>query len=185
MMTNLRLMAGVAWLALVVLGGLAAAQTIYESAPTTVTATIDAIDKTSRVVTLKTTAGSRLHVTAPDEMEGFDRLRVGDVVTAKYFEAVAVRVARRGAPAPSGVPTTVVRRKDDAPGSKTMSERTVRATVVAVDAAVPSLTVSSAEGTERVMKVTDPTQLKALKVGDALDVTYYESRLVEVTRPKK
>ena len=184
-MTNRGLIAGLALLALVHLAAVADAQTIYESAPKTVTATIEAIDKTSRVVTLKTDAGNRLHVTAPDDMEGFNRLRVGDVVAARYFEAVAVRLARPGSPAPSGVPTTIVKRKDDTPGSQTMSERTFRATVVALDAAAPSLTVKGAEGTERTMKVTDPAQLQALKAGDALDVTFYESRLVEVTRPKK
>jgi hypothetical protein len=35
------------------------------------------------------------------------------------------------------------------------------------------------------MAVTDAAQLKALKVGDVLDVTFYESRLVSVERPKK
>jgi len=179
------LVLGVAVLWLV--AGLApnAQKAIYESEPKVVTATIDAIDKDSRVVTLKTTAGTRLHVTAPAEMEGFNRLRVGDIVSAKYYEAIAVRVARPGSPAPSGAPTTTVRRKDDVPGSHTMSERTIRATITAVDAAASSLMVRTADGVERAMAVTDKEQLKTLKSGDAIDVTFYESRLVSVERPKK
>ena len=35
------------------------------------------------------------------------------------------------------------------------------------------------------MAVTDPAQLQAFKAGDAIDVTFYESRLVSVERPKK
>jgi Cu/Ag efflux protein CusF len=165
--------------------GLSAQKAIYESEAKVVTATIEGIDKASRIVTLKTEAGSRLHVTAPPEMEGFNTLKVGDIVSARYFEAIAVRLARPGSPAPSGTPTTTVRRKDDKPGSETMSERTIRAKITSVDAAAPSLMVRTSDGVERAMGVTDKSQLNALKAGDEIDVTFYESRLVSVDRPKK
>jgi Cu/Ag efflux protein CusF len=166
-------------------GGALAQPAIYESEPKVVTATIEAIDKASRVVTLKTEAGSRLHVTAPPEMEGFNRLKAGDIVSAKYYEAIAVRLARPGSPGPSGTPTTIVRRQDDKPGSETMRERTFRAKITRIDQAPPSLMVRGEDGVERAMAVTDAAQLKALSVGDQIDVTFYESRLVSVERPKK
>jgi hypothetical protein len=165
--------------------GAAAQKAIYESEPKTVTATIDAIDQSTRIVTLKTEAGTRLHVTAPDEMEGFNRLRIGDIVTAKYFEAIAIRVAPPGSPPPGGTPTTSIRRKDDVPGSETMRMRTVRATVTGVNAAAPSVSVKGDDGRERELAVTDPSQLAALKAGDAIDLTFYESRLISVERPRK
>ena len=181
------LRAGVCTVLLVLPAGIAVAgqKPIYESEAKTVTATIEAVDKTSRVVTLKTEAGTRLHVTAPQEMEGFNSLRVGDLVSARYFEAVVVRLARPGSPAPSSEPTVRVTRKDRAPGSETLSERTVRATITAVSKAPPLLTGKTADGLEHTMAVTDPAQLNGLKVGDVLDVTLYESRLVSVERPKK
>jgi Cu/Ag efflux protein CusF len=172
-------------LALAAATSLLAQKAIYESEAKVVTATIEAIDKASRVVTLKTEAGSRLHVTAPPEMEGFNRLKVGDLVSARYFEAIAVRLARPGSPPPTGTPTTSIRRKDDVPGSETMRERTIRATITSVDAAAPSLMVRTSDGVERAMAVTDKSQLNALKAGDQIDVTFYESRLVSVERPKK
>lgn len=176
---------GVAALWLVASPGLAAQKAIFESEPKVVTATIAAIDRDSRIVTLETSAGTRLHVTAPPEMEGFTQLNVGDLVSATYFEAIAVRLARPGSPAPSGTPTTTVRRKDDVPGSEIMRERTVRATVTAVNAAAPSLMVRTADGVERAMAVTDAAQLKALSAGDAIDITFYESRLVSVELRRK
>lgn len=119
----------VVWLVLFATGiTLAAQKPIYESEARTLTATIENVDASSRVVTLKSEAGTRLFVTAPRDMEGFNRLKVGDIVTATYFEAVAVRLARPGSPAPSGAPTITVRRKVDKPGSETMRERTIRAT---------------------------------------------------------
>jgi len=162
-----------------------AAQAVYESTPKTLTATIAVIEKDSRVVTLKTTAGSWLHVRAPDEMEGFNTLKVGDVVTATYFEAIAVRLRKPDDPLPPANPTTIVKRKDDTPGSRTMKEQSIRATVKAVDQASSSLTVTTAAGEERSLTVTDPAQLKPIKAGDTIDVTYYESLLVSVARPKK
>jgi Cu/Ag efflux protein CusF len=164
---------------------LAAQKPIYESEAKTVTATIEAVDKASRVVTLKTEAGTRLHVTAPLEMEGFNSLRVGDLVSARYFEAIVVRAARPGSPAPSSEPAVRVARKDRTPGSETFVERTVRATITAFDLGKPALKVKTADGQEHTMEVTDAAQLKALKVGDVLDVTFYESRLVSVERGKK
>ena len=162
-----------------------AAQAIYESSPKTLTATIAVIEKDSRIVTLKTTGGSWLHVRAPDEMEGFNTLKVGDVVTATYFEAIAVRLRKPGDPLPPATPTTIVKRKDDTPGSRTMKEQSIRAIVKAVDLASSSLTVATTAGEERALTVTDPAQLKSIKVGDTIDVTYYESLLVSVARPKK
>jgi hypothetical protein len=162
-----------------------AAQAVYESTPTTLTATIVLIEKGSRIITLKTSAGNWLHVTAPDEMEGFNTLKVGDVVTATYFKAVAVRLSKPGDPSPPAAPTTVVTRKDGTPGSRTRREVTIRATVVAIDPAATSLDVKTADGEVRALQVTDAAQLKAIKPGDTLDVTYYESLLVSVARPRK
>jgi hypothetical protein len=172
-----------ALVALVTIHGVA--QAVYESKPTTLTATVVLVEKGSRIVTLKTSAGNWLHVTAPDEMEGFDTLKVGDVVTATYFKAVAVRLRKPGDAPPPAAPTTIVRRKDDTPGSRTMREQSVRATVATVDPSAPSLEVKTADGEVRSLEVTDAAQLKNIKAGDTLDVTYYESLLVSVAHPKK
>jgi hypothetical protein len=96
-----------------------------------------------------------------------------------------VRVARPGSPTPTSEPATRVTRKDRAPGSETFTERTLRATIVAVSTDKPSLTLKAADGREHTMAVTDAAQLKALKAGDRLDVTFYESRLISVERPRK
>jgi hypothetical protein len=166
-------------------GATAASQPIYESEPVTGTATIEAIDKATRVVTLKTAAGAVVDVTAPAEMEGFNSLRVGDQVSATYYEAVVVHLSKPGDPAPSGTPTTIVRRKDRQPGSETMRQRTVRVTVDAVDTKAPSLTVKTQEGRVRTLTVTNAALLQNIKPGDALDATVHESLLVSVTRPRK
>jgi hypothetical protein len=150
----------------------------------TVTATIEAIDKATRVVTLKGPEGN-IDVHASDQIEGFGSLRVGDEVTATYFDAVAIRVTKPGEPAPGSDPTTITARKDRKPGSETRRERTVRGTVEAVDAATSSVRVKGPEARVVTLSVRDPKQLQNVKAGDTVDVTYQESLLVKVARPKK
>jgi hypothetical protein len=118
---------------------------VSESAPVTRTATIEAIDKASRTVTLKGSQGS-VETKVGDQMEGFNTLKVGDQVTATYFEAVAVNVRKPGDPAPPAEPTTTIERKDRAPGSTTRRQQTFTVTVQAID---PSVTVKGPQGDAR------------------------------------
>jgi hypothetical protein len=158
---------------------------ISESKPVTVTATIEAIDQTNRIVTMKGPKGNSIDVKAPEQMEGFRSLKVGDEVTATYFEATAIHVRKPGDPAPTTGPTSTTKRTDRTPGSETRREQTFRMTVEAIDTAAPSFTVRGPLGAVVTLAVRDPKQLQNIKVGDTVDVTYYESLLLKVTRPPK
>jgi len=164
-----------------------AQQPAYQSKPVTATATIEAIDKPNRVVTLKGAGGNSVDVKAPDQMEGFNSLRVGDEVTATYYDAVVVHVRKPGetAPASTGEASTSVRRKQLTPGSETRRERTFTVTIEAVDPKVPSVRVKGPQGRVLTMAVSDPKQLQNLTPGDTVDLTYYESLLVKVGRPAR
>jgi hypothetical protein len=157
---------------------------VPDSTPVTRTATIEAIDKANRTVTLKGSTGNREEIKAPEQMEGFNSLKVGDQVTATYFTAIAVNVRKPGDPAPAAAPTTMTQRKDRTPGSETRREQTFRVTVEAIDAKGPSLTVKGPRGVVP-LAVGDATQLQNLKIGDTVDVTYYEALLINVARPPK
>ena len=155
---------------------------VPESRPVTVTARIEAIDRENRIVRLKRSGADSVDVKVPADMEGFRTLKVGEVVSATYMEAVAVRVRKPGDPDPTAAPTTVTQRKDGTPGSETRREQTFPVTVTAIDPKVPSITVKGPKGRVETMMVRDPTQLQSVKVGDTIDVTYYESLLVKVGR---
>ena len=154
--------------------------------PITRTATIEAIDKANRTVTLKGPAGNSFDVKAPDQMEGFNALKVGDQVTATYSAAVAVSLRKPGAPAPADLPpTTVTQRKERTPGSATRRDQTFTGKVEAIDLKTLSLSVRQPHGRVVPLTVTDAAQLRNLKTGDNVDVTYYESLLIKVDRPQK
>ena len=161
-----------------------AGKTVYETTPVTVTATIEAIDEATRKVTLKGPKGDTFEVTANEQVEGFNRLRVGDRISATLYEAIAINVRKPGAPAPSGQPTTTVMRKDRVPGSETRRQTTFTVSVESVDPSVPSITVKGPLGRVVTMKVADPASIAGVKAGDTVDVTYYESLLIKADRPK-
>jgi hypothetical protein len=162
--------------------GGAAQQSIPESRPVTVNAKIEAIDRENRIVRLRRPGGEAVDVRVPGDLAAFRALKVGDVVSATYTEALAVRVRKPGDPAPAEAPTSVTQRKEGTPGSETRREQTFAVTVTAIDPKVPSITVKGPKGRVETMMVRDPTQLQGVKVGDTIDVTYYESLLVKVGR---
>jgi hypothetical protein len=91
---------------LIPIGAIAAQRGVYEAKPVTITATIEAIDKANRAVTLKGPKGNSIEVNVADQMEGFNTLKVGDQVSATYFEAIVVEVSKPGARPSTGEPVT-------------------------------------------------------------------------------
>jgi hypothetical protein len=155
---------------------------VPESRPVTVTARVDAIDRERRVVRLRRLPGNdSVDVNVPPDMQ-LSTLKVGDVVSVTYSEAFAVHIRKAGDPAPAP-PKTSTQRKDGTPGSETRREQTFQVTVTALDLTASSVTVKGPKGEVRTIAVRDPKQLQGVKVGDTVDVTYYESLLIKVGRP--
>jgi hypothetical protein len=158
---------------------------VSQSTTVALTATIESIDTANRTVTLKKTDGSSLEVAAEPEMQGFNTVKVGDQVTATYYEAIVVSVSKPGTPAPPAEPVTAIQRKERKPGSESRRQQTFRVTVESIDLKAPSLTVKGPKGRTEVLKVQEPKALQNIKAGDTVDVTYFQSLLVSVSRPPK
>ena len=67
-------------------GKVAVAETVKASA------TVSAIDKATRKVSLKAASGKTFEVVAGPEVKNFDQVKVGDQIEAVYVEAVAISV---------------------------------------------------------------------------------------------
>jgi len=57
-------------------------------------------------------------------------------------------------------------------------------TVKAIDAAAPSVTVTTSDGRTIIRKVEDKKNLTGLKVGDLIDITYTRALLTSIERAK-
>src|SRR5512134_2241996 len=60
------------------------------------TATVEAIDQSSRMVTLKGPKGNSVTFKAGDEVRNLAQVKVGDEVKFAYYESLAVRVLKKG-----------------------------------------------------------------------------------------
>src|SRR5207244_178156 len=60
------------------------------------TATITAIDKATRDVTLKGPQGNEETVTAGPDVKNFDKMKVGDQVNVEYIEALTLELKKGG-----------------------------------------------------------------------------------------
>jgi len=146
-----------------------------------ISATVQAIDKDKRLVTLKRKDGSTFVVTAGPEVKNFDQIKVGDQVVARYVEALTLelkkgsggireKVEREGA---------AVAKPGEKPGVAVGRQVTVVADVVAVNKAKQTIRLRGVEHTID-LKVRDPNQFKLVKVGDQVEATFTEAVALSV-----
>jgi hypothetical protein len=145
----------------------------------TAKATVEAIDKTNRIVTLKGPKGNLVMVKADPSVKRFDELNVGDVVTATYTESIAVKVRKPGEADPDKNSETVTPGKGVKPGATVTREQTITVTVEDIDRTAPSVTVKGPEGNVMSFRVRDPQRLETLKVGDKVDITFTQALLLK------
>ena len=162
--------------------GLAAQMPKPVTEKVTMTATIEAIDKSARVVMLKGEKGNVVAVQVGEQMTRFNELKVGDKVSATYTESVAVSVRQPGQPAPAS--SSAVTKSTGAPGAAAAAQDTITVTVVSVDKANQSVSVKRKDGSDVSMRVENPKYLEAVKAGDTVDITYTRALLLEVAPVK-
>ena len=146
------------------------------------TAQVVALDKATRTLTLKGPKGNAVDLVAGAEVRNFDQIKVGDLVVAKYLEALTLELRKtKGA---TGAPTVqgglVAAKPGERPAVAGARQVTAIVDVTAVDPAKSTLTVKGPKGNLLTLNVQNPEQFKVVKVGDQLEVTYTEALAVSV-----
>ena len=150
----------------------------------TETATVEAIDASTRTLTLKKADGSYLTTVAGPDVTRFDEVKLGDTVNVRYYENVVIRVKR---PGESDVVSSVkgtTGSEQALPGGTKAKQVTITATITAIDPAAPSITFTGPHGWKYSSKVQDTEALAKVKVGDKVDIVWTEATLVSVERSK-
>ncbi|BCZ85677.1 hypothetical protein PTKU64_93520 (plasmid) [Paraburkholderia terrae] len=148
---------------------------------TKVTATVVEIDPATRTVTLKDKKGHIVDVEVGEEARNFDQLKVGDVVTTEYREAMSLSLSKTSGPRSASERTMEQRSSPGAkPGGTIGREITVMADVVAVNAKAKTVTLKGPHNTVDVI-VEDPEQMKNIRKGDQVQVVYTEAVAISVT----
>lgn len=150
------------------------------------TASVQAVDKANRTVTLKGPNGDLHTITAGPEVKNFDQIKVGDRVAARYMEALSLELKKGG-----GAPVSrtdreksATAKKGEKPAAGIGRQVQVVADVVALNAATQTVTLRGPKQTVD-LKVRDPEQFKLVKVGDQVEATYTEAVAISVEPAKK
>lgn len=161
-------------------GKAVAAQTVK------ITATITAIDKASRDVTLKGPQGNEMTVTAGPEVKNFDKLKVGDQVDMQYVEALTLELKKGGGMVVGRTEKAdaVGAKKGETPGGAVGRQVTIVADVVAVDPAKQTVTLKGPKQTVD-LRVADPEQFKRIAKGDQVEAKFTQAFAIAVEPAKK
>ena len=132
------------------------------------TATVEAVDLSTRMVTLKGSQGKSVTFKASDEVKNLAQVKVGDVVKFKYYESLAVRVLKEGEAFPKAGESAVMARAKpgEKPAGVVGTETTVNATITAIDKAAKTATLKLEDGKTVTVTPRDPKNLEKVKVGN-------------------
>ncbi|HEV8122441.1 MAG TPA: hypothetical protein VGQ67_15715 [Candidatus Polarisedimenticolia bacterium] len=151
-----------------------AQQPVVHEKETVVKATIDAIDKDTRMITLKDKDGKSMDIYAGPEIRRFAELKIGDTVTIKTTESVVYRIRKPGeASQPSGKDEPVIVRSAGAkPAATKTTQETKIVTIKEVDQKTQGVTIQTEDGRTMSFKVDDKNILKGLNAGDKVVISY-------------
>ena len=151
-------------------------------------ATVQAVDKAARLVTLKSAGGDVRVVQAGPEVKNFDQIKVGDELVVRYMQALSLELKKGGA---GGIREkvedegAVAAKPGEKPGAAAARTIRVMADVIAVDAKAQTIRLRGPERTVD-LKVPDPAQFKLVKVGDQVEAKFVEAVAVAMeASPKK
>ena len=150
-------------------------------------ATVQAIDRTNRRVTLRDDDGEVVTVKAPADAR-LDEINVGDRVAIAYYESVAINLADPRAPlGAAGAAAQVKAAPTETPGRAVGEQVVVTAQVVGINAFTNEITFRTGKGRIHTVAVKDPDlqrRIPNVRLGDVLVFTHTEAVAVRIL-PKR
>ena len=146
----------------------------------TETGTIEAVEAQTRTVTIKKSDGTYATIVAGPDISRFAEVKVGQKVNVRYYENVIVRVKRPGEPDTDTKAMATTGSEQAMPGGTKARQRTITATITAIDPNVPSITFTGPNGWKYSSKVQDTEALSKVKVGDKVDFVWTEAMMVSL-----
>jgi hypothetical protein len=151
----------------------------------TISATIQAIDATTRSLTLRDDKGNEDMFSVGQAVQRFNELKVGQKVNITYYESIVFQLLKPGEKeSGTSFEAALDRAKSALPAGTVAVQDKATVTVKAVDPAVPSITVVTADGRTVTRKIEDKKNIEGVKPGDRIDITYTRAVVTSVQNPK-
>lgn len=140
-------------------------------------ATVLAVNRTDRKVTLQNAEGQTTTVQVPADVN-LNRVKAGDNVLIGIYQSVSARVLPPGS-APLGNTLQAASTQPGQPAGRAWGEQlTVVAEITAIDLVNHTVTLRGAEGNSRTISIKNPQmqqRMSNLQVGDLVELTYSEA----------
>ncbi len=137
-----------------------------------VSGTVETIDQANRSVNLKTADGKFVAIDVPASAKRFSELKVGDKVSITYNNNVSVRMKPAGEAPVDTAKGSSTMGQGARPGGEASMERTMTASISAIDKSASSITFVGPNGWKYSRHVVEPGILDQVKVGDQVDITW-------------
>jgi hypothetical protein len=138
----------------------------------TLSGTVATLDRNKRIVNIKKADGSFETVDVPPGAQRFDELKVGDKVSITFNNNVSARLKPPGeAPVDTATKTSTAGQGERPEGTASV-QRTITATIDAIDKNASSITFVGPNGWKYSRHIVDPTVLDKVQVGDKVDLTW-------------
>jgi hypothetical protein len=147
---------------------------------TVMSATVEAVDATARQITVKKDDGTHEVLYVPPTVKRFDAVKVGSRITARHYENIVLQVKAPGEKDVDRTARDVATPAEKGTGGTLAHQRTITATISAIDPKVPSITFTGPNGFKYSTKVKDTAALAKVKPGDKVDITWTEATLVSL-----
>ena len=147
---------------------------------------VKSIDKKALQVVVVGANGYEVVFSLGEEARNFDQIKVGDLVTLTYTQALALELKKSAGDGIKRVDSEqAVRTKPgEKPGVAVEKTVQVTASVVGINPKAQTITLRGPKRTVE-LYINDPAQLQNVKIGDYVDVTYVEATALMVTAEKK
>ena len=138
---------------------------------------IEAVDPKTREVKIKLANGETRTIVASEEVRNFDQIKVGDKLNVKYLESATIELKKGGKAVVARTESSSMERAKpgEKPGGVASREVKLVADVVAVDEKAKKVSVKNDKGEVVSVDVRDPEQLKLIKKGDQVEVTFTQA----------
>ena len=147
------------------------------------TATVTAIDATTRKVTLATKDGKKTTFKAGPEVVNFPQIQVGDQVKATVTEELVVALAKPGTQPENGAAALVALAPVGAKPGGLMAETVqVTAKVTALDLKAHKATLQFPDGTSKTFSVRKDVDLTQQKLGEEVVIRCTEAVAITVAK---
>jgi hypothetical protein len=148
------------------------------------TASVTAIDKVNRKVTLTTADGDKATFKAGPEVVNFDQIQVGDRVKATVTRQLAVFVANSGEATTQGSATAVALAPEGAkPGVMVADATQVTAKVTSLNLKSHEATLQFADGKSKTFKARPDVDLTKYSVGQDVVIRITDAVAITVEKP--